>query len=85
MTNKKFISLFKTMPLTGFCEIYIGKTISIWDETIFISQWKDEYRLCCTSGGKCTISKQQAKELIIELDLNVEQSTIFNSGKTWRK
>lgn len=68
---------------TGICELDIIKTIGLWDSECQISQWHNEYRFIGL-GVKLCISKQQAKKLIIELNLNCLQSPIFNNAKTWR-
>jgi len=79
-------SIFSKFADVGVCEIVVGEVIKQWKPDSFISQWKQEYTLVGGTGGpKAKISKQQAKELIVELDLMPEQSPIFNSGKTWRK
>lgn len=76
---------------SGNCEIDVPKVVDQWNENCLISQWKDEYRLIEgipdteDTNIKLTISKAQAHELIVELDLVNERSPIFNSGSSWRK
>ncbi|HYE68383.1 MAG TPA: hypothetical protein VEA58_07205 [Anaerovoracaceae bacterium] len=78
---------------TGECEVCVPLVVRLWDETFSISQWKDEYRLVhynrdsenfTRTDLKVTISKRQAKEIIVELDLYPEQSTVFKHARTWR-
>lgn len=80
--------------IVGECDVNVAEVVKQWDEHWCISQWKDEYRLCHHNRNadnftrtdlKITISKQQAKEIIVELDLVPEPSPVFVSGKTWRK
>ena len=79
-TNK----IFAEFNLTGICIVNTPIVIEKWDDQCFISQWHEKYTLVC-DGAKAVISKQQAKEIIVELDLMPEQSPIFLNGKTWRK
>lgn len=86
--------LIKVFNETGICEVDVNEVCKQWSNDFAISQWRDEYTLCkfdpsadnfTKTSLKVKISKQQAKELIVELDLIPEQSPVFNSGKTWRK
>lgn len=79
-------SVFSKFATVGICEVSVEAVVSQWSADCFISQWRDEYTLVGgPDGPKAKLSKQQAKELIVELDLMPEQSPVFNSGKTWRK
>lgn len=79
--------------LTGICIIDTDKVARRWNKDCFISQWKDEYRLCdirTVNGApvtktKVTISEQQAKELTAKLGLVSTQSTAFKNAYTLRK
>lgn len=73
-----------TIPDTGICELDISTAIKLFNKNVFISKWKDEYRLVEENGIKVAISKKDAIQLIVELDLEGEKSPIFNSGTTYR-
>lgn len=68
--------------LTGECTVNVKEAVRRWGKTWIISQWQDKYTLC-HRRLKVQISKQQAKEIIVELDLVPVQSEVFRSGKTW--
>jgi hypothetical protein len=67
----------------GPCEVDVAAVVAAWNDQWFISQWQNDYRLIGPEL-KVSITKQQAKEIIVELDLMPTQS-LFRSGKTWRK
>lgn len=78
----------------GECEVDVKEVVKQWNEKWCISQWHEEYRLCkhddkadnfTKTSLKLLISKKQAKEIIVELDLMPEQSPIFRNAKTWKK
>lgn len=78
---------------TGICIVDVAKVARRWSKDCFITQWKEEYRLCdirTVNGApvtktKVTISEQQAKELAAKLCLVSIQSTTFKNAYTWRK
>jgi hypothetical protein len=71
--------------LTGICEVDVSEVVKQWDNAYWIiSQWHDKYTLAGPKT-KVVISKQQAKEIIVELDLMPVQSKLFRNGKTWKK
>jgi hypothetical protein len=82
-------SVLKSFVDVGYCDVDIDKAVAAWNNSWSISQWEDEYSLVkfYPDGdyGKVRISKRQAHELIVELDLMREQSPVFRSGATWRK
>jgi hypothetical protein len=67
---------------TGECEVNVKEVVKRWKPNWFISQWQEKYTLV-NKTVKVVISKQQAKEIIVELDLEPIQS-VFRSGKTWK-
>lgn len=78
----------------GECTINVPTTIKRWNKDWSISQWDDEYTLChdnpesdnfTRTDFKARITKRQAIQLIVELNLTQIQSPVFRSGKTWRK
>ena len=85
-------SVLITCPDTGPCEIDVQAVVDRWDDTWFLSQWKmHEFRLVHGDAPvsdiirlKVTISEEQAKELIAELNLKSERSPVFASAATWR-
>jgi hypothetical protein len=85
MKQNKFEQMIKTMPLTGECEIHLDKAVSLWDDNFCISQFRETYQLCHSLGMRCTISRDDFKELIVRLFLIPDRSTIFKSGTTWRR
>lgn len=68
--------------MTGECTVNVKEVVRRWGKTWIISQWQEKYTLC-HRRLKVQISKQQAKEIIVELDLVPVQSEVFRSGKTW--
>ena len=65
--------------------------IKSWDHRFLLSQWKNEFKLIqyLRSGSeltkiKCTISNNQAQQIINNLDL-VRTQGLFNSSSSWRK
>jgi hypothetical protein len=66
----------------GECEVDVEEVIRQWGDRWFISQWHDKYTLV-GNEIKVVISKRQAKEIIVELDLMPFQSEVFKNGKTW--
>lgn len=85
-------SIYIKYVLTGECEVNVNEVIRKWDEHCLISQWHQQYKLCMGNPDKygegqlkAIISKRQAKEIIVELDLMPIQSEIFKNGKSWRK
>jgi quinol monooxygenase YgiN len=86
-------NLVKKFKDVGECEVDIEKILQKWDKSFFISQWKDEYTLAHHNRNsdhfsrtdlKVRISKIQADEIIIKLNLTPHQSEVFRSGVTWR-
>lgn len=86
--------LITKFEITGECEIDVKKVVKAWNDRFVISQWHDEFTLCrhAKNAGNFTktnlkvrISKQQAKELIVELDLFPNLSEFFKNGTTWRR
>lgn len=79
-----FITKFNEL---GVCEVSIEEVTKAWNKDWCIAQWNDDYTLARWKDDhydiKLQISKEQAKELIIDLDLNVF-SSLFKSGKTWK-
>lgn len=81
---EQFLKLFIRTQDVGECEIDVKAVVERWKNLWCISQWgEDEFRFC-DGQFKCTISKDQAKEIISAVGLIAEQSPVFNSGKTWR-
>jgi len=85
-------SIYTKYVPTGECEVDVNGVVRKWDEHCLISQWHEEYKLYMGEPDKfgegqlkANISKKQAKEIIVELDLMPIQSPIFRNGKTWRK
>lgn len=83
-----FITVFNS---TGPCEVDVDHVAKAWDHRFVLSQWGDEYRLIqyLRKGSeatkvKCTISAEQAKELIDKLQL-VRTQEMFASAGSWRK
>jgi len=79
---------------TGNCEVDVDLVCSKWNHTWFLTQWvnrdENKFTLCKqlrigveSFPVKLTISVEQAEEIIERLTLDKE-STMFNSGKTWR-
>lgn len=90
MKTEKLITRFND---TGECEVDVKEVIKKWNHLFLISQWKEEYTLLhqnkratnfTKTDLKVKISKRQAKEIIVELNLMPIQSPIFNSAKTWK-
>lgn len=84
--------IIKEFKDTGPCIIDIELLKKKWDHRFVLSQWKDEFRLIqylrrgsSSTKIKCTISTEQAKEMISKLSLEEEKSGMFSSGSTWRK
>lgn len=82
--------VFTKLPDTGVCTIVVAEVVKQWNRYCTISEWCNEYTLIERDGRsrerckiKAQISKQQAHELIGQLDLVREQSPIFKSGATW--
>jgi hypothetical protein len=83
--------IIKSFNMTGPCEIDIDLLEKKWDHRFWLSQWDTEFRLIkylrrgsgCTEI-KCTISNEQAQEIIQRLKL-VSTGSIFRSGASWRK
>lgn len=85
------VSFVKVFNSTGPCEIDVEHVVKAWDHRFVLSQWSDEYRLIqyLRKGSevtkvKCTISTEQAKELIDKLKL-VRTQEMFASVGSWRK
>lgn len=76
---KKLVTEFN---LTGECTVNVKEVVKRWGKTWIISQWQEKFTLC-HRNLKVQISKQQGKEIIVELDLVPVQSEVFRSGKTW--
>lgn len=79
--NNPYIKEFQT---TGVCTIHLNKVIKDWNDTFYLSQWKDEFWLL-NPTTKAKISYEDANYLIIQLNLYSTQSPFYNSGKTWYK
>ena len=71
------------VPDTGPCDIDVDAIIEVFDTSVAVSQWRDEYRLVEVDGIKVTIKKEDALRLISECGLTAVPSPIFNSGTTW--
>jgi hypothetical protein len=83
--------IIKEFNMTGPCIIDIDALEQSWDHSFWLSQWGDEYRLIQYlrrgSGKtkiKCSISQEQAQEIIKRLEL-VHTQSLFASGGSWRK
>ena len=88
MKKKEIIKAFKD---TGPCVIDIDVLAKAWDHRFWLSQWGDDFRLIQylrrgspTTKIKCTISNEQARDIIKTLKL-VVSSSVFKSGFSWRK
>lgn len=85
--------IFMKFREIGECEVSVKTVVKKWLPDCFISQWHEKYTLVMGISPKdpermdikAVISKQQAKEIIVELDLIPIQSPIFRNGKTWKK
>lgn len=76
-------------PQTGECRIDIEKAKKTFTNRCVISRWHDTYRLYRTFHKraialKVTISKEDAKKLIKELDLVEVPSCTFRHGSEYR-
>jgi len=74
---------------TGECKIDIEKAKKTWTNKCIISRWHDKYRLYRTYykraiALKVTISKEDAKKLIKELNLIEVPSCTFRYGSEYR-
>jgi hypothetical protein len=76
--------IFEQFAETGQCKVNVKEVVKTWGKKSFISQWHNKYTLC-TKDCKAEISKEQAKELIVMIDLFPEKSPIFNYAWTWKK
>lgn len=83
--------IIKHFNMTGPCVIDIDILEKSWDHRFCLSQWKDEFRLIqyvrrgsSNTKIKCTISSEQAQEIIERLEL-VRTQSLFTSGASWRK
>lgn len=83
------IEKFIVFKLTGVCKIERDNIVSNWDDKCFISQWKDEYRLCRLKykyvRTKALITKEDAEYIIKSVPLTPIKSDIYTNGTTWRK
>jgi len=44
------------MPVSGNCQIDVGKVVKLWHKKCFISRWHDEYTLVEADGVKISIA-----------------------------
>lgn len=86
--------IFKIFKETGECEVDVAMVIRKWNHSnCSIAQFHEKYTLVMGRSAKdpelmdikAVISKRQAKEIIVELDLTPVQSEIFRNGKSWIK
>lgn len=77
--------------IIGINTIDIELVKKMWNHNFWISKWNDEYRLIKqkaintqSTSMKLTISGQQAKQLIKDLELT-EYPSVFKSGSSFRK
>jgi hypothetical protein len=93
-TKEKTMSKYlKRFNETGICIADVETVVADWDDSWFISQHHENYKLCrhdseadnfTKTNFKCEISKQQAHEIIGRLNLIDTPSGFFNNARTWR-
>ncbi len=84
--------IIKEYHMTGPCLIDIDLLEKKWDHRFWLKQWKDEFTLIKYlrrgSGStdiKCSITNEQAQEIIQRLKLVQTKNLMFNSASSWRK
>lgn len=80
--------LLKEYNQTGNCVVDLPVLYKKWNKTFTLSQYRDDYTLSKKKGKngglKVSISKEQALEIIKELQLVEIQDITFRSAKTFR-
>lgn len=84
-------TIIKQLNETGSCVVDIDALEKAWDHRFWLSQLNNEFRLVkyVRKGSekteiKCTLSDEQAREIIARLKLKQTQGN-FISSSSWRK